>query len=136
MLKEYTSPTITVHSSLFAVPIYQKLGFVQIDDVKEDEARFNNLLNIISKMFFQYKDVATTMKYLVRGIDLWSELGYTDDDKDVYTFEALFGLIDLLSDEAQRDANKDIIDFDAIFAEDKVNLDSVFIAALKKFYQF
>lgn len=36
MLKEYTSPTITVHSSLFAVPIYQKLGFVQIDDVKED----------------------------------------------------------------------------------------------------
>ena len=61
---------------------------------------------------------------------------FLDDDKDVYTFEALFGLIDLLSDEAQRDVNKDIIDFDAIFAEDKVNLDSVFIAALKKFYQF
>ena len=107
-----------------------------LDDVKEDEVRFNNILNIISKMFFQYRDVATTMQYLVRGIDLWSELGYTDDDKDVYTFEALFGLIDLLSDEAQRDANKAIIDFDAIFAEDKVNLDSVFIAALKKFYQF
>lgn len=107
-----------------------------LDDVKEDEARFNNLLNIISKMFFQYKDIATSKEYLVRGIDSWIELGYTDDEKDVYTFEALFGLIALLSDEANRDANKATVNFDEVFAEDKVNLDSVFIAALKKFYQF
>lgn len=107
-----------------------------LDDVKGDEARFNNLLNIISKMFFQYKDIATSKEYLVRGIDLWSKLGYTDDSKDVYTFEALFGLIALLSDEANRDANKATVNFDEVFAEDKVNLDSVFIAALKKFYQF
>lgn len=107
-----------------------------LDDVKEDEARFDNLLTIISKMFFQYKDIATSKEYLVRGIDLWGELGYTNDSKDVYTFEALFGLIALLSDEANRDANKATINFDEMFAEDKVNLDSVFIAALKKFYQF
>lgn len=107
-----------------------------LDDVKEDEAKFDNLLNIISKMFFQYKDIATSKEYLVRGIDLWSKLGYTDDSKDVYTFKALFGLIALLSDETNRDANKATVNFDEVFAEDKVNLDSVFIAALKKFYQF
>lgn len=36
VLEENTSYTVTVHSSLFAVPIYEKLGFVQTDDVQED----------------------------------------------------------------------------------------------------
>lgn len=36
VLAENTSETITVYSSLFAAPIYKKLGFVQTDDVKED----------------------------------------------------------------------------------------------------
>lgn len=36
VLAENTSETITVYLSLFAAPIYKKLGFVQTDDVKED----------------------------------------------------------------------------------------------------
>lgn len=36
VLAENTSETITVHSSLFAVSIYEKLGFVQMDDVQEE----------------------------------------------------------------------------------------------------
>lgn len=36
VLAENTSGTITVHSSLFAVSIYKKLGFVQTDQVQED----------------------------------------------------------------------------------------------------
>lgn len=36
VLAENTSKTITVHSSLFAAPVYKKLGFVQTDDVQEE----------------------------------------------------------------------------------------------------
>lgn len=36
VLAENTSPTITVHSSLFAVEVYRKLGFIQTGDVQED----------------------------------------------------------------------------------------------------
>lgn len=36
VLSENTSETITVHSSLFAVPIYKKLGFIQTDDAHEE----------------------------------------------------------------------------------------------------
>lgn len=36
VLAENTSKTVTVHSSLFATPIYSKLGFVQTDDVQDD----------------------------------------------------------------------------------------------------
>ena len=107
-----------------------------LDDVKAEEVKFNNLLNIVSKMFFQYKDVATSKRHLVRGIDKWATIGFTKDAKDVYTFEALFGLIALLSDEAKRNENKATVKFDEMFAEDKVNLDATFIAALKKFYKF
>lgn len=37
VLKENTSESITVHSSLFAISIYKKLGFEQIEDVKEED---------------------------------------------------------------------------------------------------
>ena len=36
VLAENTSKTVTVHSSLFAIPIYNKLGFVQTDDVQDE----------------------------------------------------------------------------------------------------
>lgn len=36
VLEDNTSETITVHSSLFAVPVYRKLGFEQTGDVKEE----------------------------------------------------------------------------------------------------
>lgn len=36
VLSENTCETITVHSSLFAVEVYKKLGFSQTDDVQEE----------------------------------------------------------------------------------------------------
>ncbi|MGN0634287.1 MAG: GNAT family N-acetyltransferase [Oscillospiraceae bacterium] len=36
VLEENASETVTVHSSLYAVPIYEKLGFVQTGDIQED----------------------------------------------------------------------------------------------------
>lgn len=36
VLEENSSETITVHSSKYAVPIYEKLGFVKIGNVQED----------------------------------------------------------------------------------------------------
>ena len=36
VLAENTSPTITVYSSLYAVPVYQKLGFVITGERQED----------------------------------------------------------------------------------------------------
>ena len=36
VLAENTSPTITVHSSLFAVDVYKRLGFVTTDEVQND----------------------------------------------------------------------------------------------------
>lgn len=36
VLTDNISESITVHSSLFAVPIYEKLGFVQTDEMKQD----------------------------------------------------------------------------------------------------
>lgn len=36
VLEENTSHNITVNSSLYAVPIYEKLGFARIDDIQED----------------------------------------------------------------------------------------------------
>lgn len=36
VLNESTSERITVHSSLYAVEVYKKLGFIQTDDVQSD----------------------------------------------------------------------------------------------------
>ncbi|MGN1132149.1 MAG: GNAT family N-acetyltransferase [Ruminococcus sp.] len=37
VLSENTSQVITVHSSMYAVPIYEKLGFSVTDDIKNDK---------------------------------------------------------------------------------------------------
>lgn len=36
VLEENIINTVTVHSSLFAVPIYEKLGFISTDNIQED----------------------------------------------------------------------------------------------------
>lgn len=37
MLKDNESKIITVHSSLYAVPVYERLGFVKTDDVQKED---------------------------------------------------------------------------------------------------
>lgn len=37
VLAENTSPVITVHSSLYAVDVYKKFGFVVTGEIQEDE---------------------------------------------------------------------------------------------------
>ena len=37
MLADSTAKEITVHSSLYAVEVYKKLGFVQTDDIQDDD---------------------------------------------------------------------------------------------------
>ena len=87
-------------------------------------------------MFYEYRDEATSRKHLVRGVEHWEKLEIGSKPKDEYTYTTLFGMIADLADEANRDTNKAKINFDEEFAEDKVNLSTELIAALKKFYQF
>lgn len=107
-----------------------------LEDTVADETKFTNILTLLSKMFFEYREEATSRKFLGRGVEHWAKLDISSKPKDEYTYLTLFGMIADLADEDNRDTNKAKINFDEEFAEDKVNLSPELIAALKKFYQF
>ncbi|MGN1343077.1 MAG: GNAT family N-acetyltransferase [Traorella sp.] len=63
LLKDNTSNVITLHSSLYALPIYKKLGFIQMGDTQEKDGiqyvpmQYNKINEEIRAKLFEMQDI-------------------------------------------------------------------------------